>query len=172
MFISLVQRAPTHMRVIHCIEDDHRTLDSYVQELDEMGLTWGWDFLPHDGKVADFKTGKTTIQLLRKLGRNVYPQPLPQLGIENGIKLARMLFPRIYIDVEYGARLVECLKRYRRGVNATTNEEGSPVHDEYSHGADNFRYIAVAESMMANEYLGETAPRTKPYRPRDRVLGV
>jgi phage terminase large subunit len=43
------------------------------------------------------------------------------------------------------------LKRYRRQINQTTNEAGAPLHDEFSHGADAFRYLAVIADQMTNE---------------------
>ena len=48
-------------------------------------------------------------------------------------------------------RLQECLKRYRRSINATTNQPGGPLHDEYSHGADAFRYLATCIDSMRND---------------------
>jgi hypothetical protein len=32
-----------------------------------------------------------------------------------------------------------------------TNEPGNPVHDEFSHGADAFRYMALSVDEMHNE---------------------
>ena len=61
-----------------------------------------------------------------------------------------MTFSRIYFDKTKAVRLVECLKRYRRNINKTTNEASSPLHDEYSHGADAFRYAAVVADSLGN----------------------
>ncbi len=49
---------------------------------------------------------------------------------------------------------MECLKRYRRGVPASTGEPGNPVHDEWSHGADAFRYTALNAESLTNEDWG------------------
>lgn len=77
----------------------------------------------------------------------------PSMDIETGIKLARMVLPRCYFD-KSTERLTECLKRYRRSINQTTNEPGAPLHDEYSHGADMFRYLAVNADSLTNEEWG------------------
>jgi phage terminase large subunit len=49
---------------------------------------------------------------------------------------------------------LECLKRYRRAINQTTNEPGLPLHDQYSHGADAFRYLAVNADQLSNDEWG------------------
>jgi len=115
-------------------------------------LNWGNDYLPHDGFTKDFKTGKTAQEILQSMGRSA--QPVPKLDVESGIKAAREVFPRMYFDKIKTARLVECLKRYRRHINQTTNEPGQPLHDEFSHGADSFRYLAVVADQMTNDDWG------------------
>jgi phage terminase large subunit len=61
------------------------------------------------------------------------------------------MFPRCYFDKENTKRLVECLKRYRRQIGVNTQEPGRPLHDEYSHGADAFRYLALVADQLRNE---------------------
>ena len=78
------------------------------------------------------------------------------MDLEGGIKAARQVFGRVYINTGStgAARLVECLKRYRRNVSAKTGESGSPLHDEYSHGADAWRQFAQgykAPSMRSDD---------------------
>ena len=72
------------------------------------------------------------------------------------------LQPRCYFDKDKTERLVECLKRYRRAIHTQTGEPMGPLHDEFSHGADMFRYIAQAIPVMTNdtapEYQESEAP--------------
>ncbi len=149
MSIILAQRLGAELRVIEYLEDSHRTLSEYVADLNTRRYNWGTDYLPHDGEAKDYKTGKSAQEILRGLGRKT--AIVPKLEVENGIKLARMAFPRCYFDKTKALRLVDCLKRYRRAINQTTNEPGAPLHDEYSHGADAFRYLAVSADKMKNE---------------------
>lgn len=149
MTISFVQKGVHEVRIIDYIEDSHRTLDWYVTQMEKRPYRWGTDFLPHDGRTKNYQTGKSTEQLLNELNRKTYV--LKAASVEEGIKAARMLFPRCYFDEENTARLVECLKRYQRRIHQVTNEPMEPLHDEYSHGADNFRYIAAAIEFMTNE---------------------
>lgn len=132
MTIGMWQRSGSEVRCIDYIEDSHRTLDSYVAELEKKPYRYGFDFIPHDGAAKNIQTGKSTEEMLKAMGRRV------KIGtaddIEEGIKAARMMFPRVYFDETKTARLLECLKRYKRHINKATSEPGAPLHDEYSHG--------------------------------------
>ena len=151
MSIILVQRAASELRIVDYIEDSHRTLDSYAQQLNDMRLNWGADWLPHDGFSRDFKTGKSAEEILQALGRVVSPRGLvPEMDVESGIKAARVVFSRCYFEKTKAARLVECLKRYRRNINQQTHEPSAPRHDEFSHGADAFRYLALCADQLGN----------------------
>jgi phage terminase large subunit len=156
MSIICVQRVASEVRVIDYIEDSHRTIDSYVMQLQERKWNWGTDYIPHDGAHRDFKSGKSTQELLQTLGRNV--QVLARGNPEEGIRLARMIFPRTYFDADRCTELVNHLKRYRRQINQVTQEAGAPLHDEHSHAADAFRYLAQSLDMMNNDNWGKPLP--------------
>lgn len=146
MTIGMFQRAGSELRCIGYVEDSHRTLDSYVRELEALPYRWGRDFIPHDGRARDFRSGKSTEELLRGMGRE--PVVLDAASVEEGIRAARTVFPRTYFDETRCERLLECLKRYRRTLNKRTNEPAGPMHDEFSHGADMWRYAAQAVERM------------------------
>jgi phage terminase large subunit len=151
MAIILVQRNVSEIRIIEYIEDSHRKLTDYSQELKDKRYNWGKLFIPHDGYNEDVKAA-SAYRILTDLGWTIPArEELVELNIENGIKATREIFPRCYFDREKTKRLVECLKRYRRVVPRNTNEPRSPMHDEYSHGADAFRYLALAVDQMSNE---------------------
>lgn len=162
MSIILAQRSASEIRVIDHIEGSHRTLSDYVQDLKALPLNWGHDYLPHDGFAKDFKTGKSAEEILKALGRSV--KPTPNVHIENGIKAAREVFARTYFAKAKTARLVECLKRYRRAVSRSTNEPGAPLHDEFSHAADAFRYMALVADQMSNDTMQFARPINYPTR--------
>ena len=171
MTITMVQITPMDLRIIDYIEDSHRTYDWYVAQLDKRPFRWGIDYLPHDGKTKNPQTGKNAEMLLRELGRKRVVC-LAALDVEEGIKAARMLFPRVYFDATKTARLLECLKRYQRKVHSTTGEAMGPLHDEFSHGADNFRYIAQsAEHMLRAQQAKPVVQNTGAWRPLDPEMG-
>lgn len=171
MTISMVQVGPQDVRLIDYLEDSHRTYDWYVSQLEKRPYRWGNDYLPHDGKTKNPQTGKNAEMLLRELGRrNVLC--LAALDVEEGIKSARMLFPRCYFDSNKTARLLECLKRYQRRVHSSTHEAMEPLHDEFSHGADCFRYVAQsAEHMLRSQQQRPVVGNGGGWAPLDREIG-
>lgn len=149
MAVSIVQRSLSEIRILEYIEDNHKTLDYFSSVLKEKRYNWGKVWLPHDGAHKDYKYNRSAQDIMQDLGWKV--SIIPRSDIEGGIKTARRTFPRVYFDKDKTPRLIECLKHYRRSVNQTTNEPGAPLHDEYSHGADNFRYLCVSADQMGNE---------------------
>ena len=148
MSIIMVQRSASELRVVDYIEDSHKKLSDYVEMLKAKPYNWGQDWLPHDGFSKDYKTGKSAEEMLKAMGRSV--SRTPNMDIEGGIKAAREVFERIWFDKEKTVRLVECLKRYRRNIGQKTGEAGAPLHDEFSHGADAFRYLALCADQLKN----------------------
>jgi phage terminase large subunit len=168
MAIGFFQRTHAELRCIDYLEESHQTLDWYVAQIEKRRYRFGKDFIPHDGRAKDFKTGKSTEEILKAMGRKVHV--LPAMNVEEGIKNARMVFPRTYFDEGKTERLLECLKRYRRTINKSTHEPDGPMHDEYSHGADMFRYAAQAVEMMGNPEKPKRGV-SQPWAPKDRAAG-
>ncbi len=171
MFVSFVQRHLSSIRVIDTIKDSHRTLDSYAQEIKDRKYNLGLIFLPHDGFHRDFKTGKTAAEILARFFPKRSIRQVSAESLENGIKAARMTIQQTVFEKTKAADLVESLKRYRRAVNSTTNEPGAPLHDDASHGADNYRYIALSAEQMTNEDESENAPKVEEFSTFDGEMG-
>lgn len=150
--IILVQKNRSEYRIVDYIEDSHLPVTEFASRLNLMHLNWGFDFIPWDGADERYKfTDPSTSpqSMLRKSKRNV--QVVPKADVEIGIKKARTIFSQCYFDKDKTVRLRECLKRYKRVIPATTGEPSNPAHDEFSHGADAFRYMAMASHMMTND---------------------
>lgn len=162
MAIILAQRHGTAISCVGYLTGSHRTTADYIAELrgeKYRGWNWGSDFLPHDGFAKHRQTGKSDNDVLVGLGCSVLPTP--NMEVEQGIRQARLIFPRIYIDKIACAStdpdlpgLVECLKRYRRRINQTTQTAEAPLHDVNSNGADAFRYLALNADQLTNETWG------------------
>lgn len=146
MVILMVQRVASELRIIDAIIDNLRTLDSYVQELAERKYRWGTDWLPHDARARNTHTGKSTEEMLKAMQRKV--QIVPDLSVEDGIKSARMMFPRVYLD-KGAIDVLNSLKRYKRMQNAN-GTYGAPLHDDASHGADAWRYLSIVADKLSN----------------------
>ena len=159
MAIILAQRLGSQVTVVGFVTGTHRTVADYLADFkgdDYKGWIWGKDFLPHDGFAKSRQTGKADADVLRGLGCDVHQTP--SMDVEQGIRAARALFPRVYFDREGCASthedlpgLVECLKRYRRRMNQQTGTAEGPLHDVHSNGADTFRYLAIDAEQMTNE---------------------
>jgi phage terminase large subunit len=157
MTLILVQKVSSEIRVIHYIEGNQRILADYSSELrglrlDDQPMNWGSIWLPHDGFHKRHQTGKDDASILRGLGWDV--KAVPNEHVNTGIDRAREVFPRIYFNKARTDRLVECLKRYRWNIIQKTGEAAHPLHDEFSHGADAFRYLALIEGELTNEEWG------------------
>lgn len=155
MTIILAQKVSSELRIIHYIEGNQRTLADYSAELkalrlDDQPMNWGTVWLPHDGFHKKHQTGIDDRQVMEGLGWSVDPNGVPNIEVATGIDRAREIFPRIYFNKERTERLVECLKRYRWNINSKTGQATQPLHDEFSHGADAFRYLALVADMLSN----------------------
>ena len=152
MSIGVVQQHGGAMRFVKYIEDTHKTLDYYSSLLKDLRWNWGQVWLPHDGAHRDHKYGKSSQEIMQAMGWDV--RIVPNLTIEEGIRIARQGFGRCYFDANACEFLVDRLKRYKRAISTTTNEPGAPLHDENSHAADMFRYAHIVAEQMTNETWG------------------
>jgi len=154
MTLILVQKLASEIRIIHYIEGNQRILADYSAELralrlDDQPMNWGKVYLPHDGFHKRHQTGKDDAEVLTNLGWSV--EKVPMAAVNSGIDRLREIFPRIYFHKPRTERLVECLKRYRWNISNKTGEAVSPLHDEYSHGADAARYLGLVADVMSND---------------------
>jgi phage terminase large subunit len=174
MSVAVVQRHVSEIRIIRYIEDTQKTLAYYSNELKELKYNWGKIWLPFsDGFSKDFKTGKGSDQILSALGWNVAKkEEVSNVDVEEGIRQTRLVFPRIYIDKTNCAPLIESWKRYRRHINKQTMTAGAPVHDQFSHGADCTRYVAINIDKMTNDTERRPMPgNVASYTPMDEEVG-
>ena len=179
MAIIMAQKpSPSAVNIINYYEDSQRTYAQCVADLNALGYVWGTDWLPHDGANKDPKGGQSASQVLQALGRHV--RVIGRGDVEDGIRQVRMMMPRLYIDDGKreratgflgGARLIDCLRRYRRAVPKTTNEPAQPVHDEFSHGADALRGLAMIVDRIRDD-SGAPAPSLAPFQNADPSMGM
>jgi len=137
------QRQGSEIRLIDYYEARSESLAHYVGVLKSKPYVYDPDWLPHDAQARELTSGKSAQEILAQLGRSV--KITPKLSLEDGINAARMVWPRCWFDEAKTQRGLECLQNYRRELNEKLGEfRSTPVHDWASHGADAFRYLAVA----------------------------
>lgn len=146
--IWFVQSVGAELRLIDYWQDHQVKLTDWLSRLQGKGYVYGTDYLPHDARAKSLQTGMSIQQLLEKAGRTVHI--VPGLSLTDGINAARTVMGRCWFDAERCADGISCLQRYRYDVDPDTGKfSQKPLHDEYSHGADGFRYFAIVASNMS-----------------------
>ncbi len=131
------------IHVIDWYENSGYGLEHYADVLKERGYTYGEDFVPQDARARELGTGRTRVETLLALKRK--PRVVQAHTIEDGINAARVLFPRIWFDKAKCWDGIEFLRQYRADYDEDARVfRNRPLHDETSHTADAFRYLAMA----------------------------
>lgn len=131
------------LHVIDYYESSGVGAQHYVDVLKERAYPYGRHFMPHDAKVKEWGTGRTRVETLQSL--KLTPELIPDHSFADGIQAARVTIPRCRFDAERCERGLDALRSY----HAKYDEEARTlakiaVHDWSSHGADAFRYLAMA----------------------------
>lgn len=75
----------------------------------------------------------------------INPRLVPNKGIADGIESARNIIGRCWFDAENCKEGIKALKNYRKEFDEKRNVyKDTALHDWASHGADAFRYFALA----------------------------
>jgi hypothetical protein len=145
LVVWFAQRHFREIRIIDYLEMQGMEdgLGSVVRELHRKPYTYTTHILPHDAAVRDLGTGKTRIETLRTLGLKGI-ETLSRTGVDDGINAVRNLLPMCWFDALNCHRGIECLREYRREWDEKLSVfKTKPLHNEYSHAADGFRYLAL-----------------------------
>jgi phage terminase large subunit len=142
----LLQFVGQETRLIRYFEDSQQTISYYMAKLQSFGYIYDTIWLPHDAKAKSLGTGKSIEEIVRATGMKV--QILDRVPVNDSINAARTIFNKCYFDRQNTEEGLQCLRHYRYDVDPDTKMfSAKPLHDEYSHGADAFRYIG----LMINE---------------------
>ena len=168
--ILFVQALMSEVRIIDYEEDSFKRPDQWAQLIKDKDYQYGDHWLPHDGDNELLQAGGRSMKQILKPMLKATPRIIKQpKSVEDPIRAARLMFPRVYIDEDRCKRLVECLRRFKRRVPQTTGEPGAPVKDEYRHGADAFGGLAQIVDKLSDE---ATRPRPKVPEWGQAVPGV
>ena len=162
MVLWFFQVAPDGIRVIDYLAGSHDdTIPEIVEKLNEKPYRYGFDFVPHDAKVKELGTGRTRVETLIGLKRQ--PQLVAEHKIDDGISAARLLFKRCWFDAAHCADGLEALRQYRAEWDDDRKcFRDTPLHDWTSHGADAFRYLAMATREIRPQAAPKPKPRARP----------
>ena len=134
-------------RLIRYYETNQTTMSEILAKMQTFGYVYDTLYLPHDAQNKTLAAnGRSIEDIVRNAGFNV--RIIDRVPIADSINAARTIFSKCYFDRENCHEGLQCLRHYRYDVNPETgNFSQKPLHDNYSHGADAFRYIG----LMINE---------------------
>ena len=144
--VWILQFVGQDIRLLRYFEDSQQTISFYLAKLQSFGYVYDTLWLPHDAKAKSLGTGKSIEEIVRATGMKV--QILDRVPVADSINAARTIFSKCYFDRQNTEEGLQCLRHYRYDVDPETKMfSAKPLHDEYSHGSDAFRYIG----LMINE---------------------
>lgn len=162
MAIGFFQIVGKEIHMIRYYEDSGKGMDHFIKYLQKKKYVYGKHFAPHDIKAREMITGKSRLELAASLGINF--EVVPNIGIQNGIDAARMLFRRLWVDKDKCADWIELIPQYTKEYDEEKKIfKNTPLHDWTSHGADMFRYLAV----VVDEMTGHSRNEAHVYIPED-----
>ena len=142
-------------RLIRYIEGNQQTMSDYLAKMQTFGYMYDTLWLPHDAENKTLAAnGRSIEEIVRAAGYKT--KIIPKTPILDSINAARTIFINCWFDRENCHEGLQCLRHYRYDVDPETKQfSRTPLHDNYSHGADAFRYIG----LMVNEPRQARRPR-------------
>lgn len=141
--IWFAQAVGFEFRIIDFYESQGHHLQHYLKVLREKPYLYGDLWLPHDAQNKLLGQERTIEQQTKDADFRV--RIAPKSSILDGINAARTLFSRCWFDADKCSEGINHLRRYRYDVDPDTKQwSKNPLHDEHSHAADAFRYLAMS----------------------------
>lgn len=153
------QRVGFEWHYIDYYSNQQKATDHYMTLLQERRYVYGTHWLPHDAVAKEKGSGMSVLDRIKR----VYPNTriVKRLSVEDGIDAGRTILPLCWFDEKRCDAGIECLSAYRYEIidQVHGNLSRKPVHDWSSHGADGFRYSAVAVNQPTSESKGKMLER-------------
>jgi hypothetical protein len=158
--IWCAQRVGREWHLIDYYEERGKTAVDAAAWLKSRGYIYGEHYLPHDAEAREIGTGLSYQEVLEQHG--IRTRITPRLGVEEGISAARTILPQCWFDERRCETGLRALQYYRRDWKDRQGQFSQPVHDWASHGADAFRYFAVASRLESEQYGLKLPPLNYP----------
>lgn len=137
MAYVVFQLVGKEIQIIDCYQNNGKAIPHYV-DLIKQKYNNVTIILPHDAKQHSLHTGSSTEQIFQEHFSKVEVLKAPST-IEIGIQRTKSKFQYVYISKNCEA-LISAIKCYERYYDAKHNIYKDPIHNQYSHMADAFRY--------------------------------
>ena len=141
--VWFVQFIGMETRLIRYYETNQTTISEILAKMQTFGYVYDTLYLPHDAQNRTISSnGRSLEEIVRASGYNV--RIIERTPISDSINAARTIFSSCYFDKTHTTAGLDCLRHYRYDTNPETGAfSKNPLHDQYSHGADAFRYIGL-----------------------------
>lgn len=160
MPIIFAQTVGQEIRLIDYIEEIGSDLPTVVRMLKERPYVYGEHVLPHDGRAKELGTGRSREETLRSLGLQSI-RVLDRQSKEDSINAGRLILNRCYFDKIKCSRLVEALEKYSWSFDKDRQIfSKTPLHNQYSHGADAFQQLAMGIQESHHRHFPSNLPLT------------
>ena len=117
---------------------------------------------PHDIRVRELGIAKgggraksrydVAMEYKREHGLSWRLDVLPRSSVENGIEAVRRIIPNLMVDASC-RYIIDCFLNYSKEWDDKLQcWKTTPVHDEYSHGADVLRQLAANTIESASQH--------------------
>lgn len=137
------QEIGKELRIIDYYEATGEGLEHYIRVLKGKQYAYGTHYVPFDAENGSLQTGKSLVDMARDFGMKF--TVLKRTTFESGIEAARAQFSIAWFDQDRCRQLLRCLENYHKKYNEKMNcYSDTPEHDFSSHGADAWRYTALA----------------------------
>lgn len=157
--ILFAQNIGQEIHIINLYNMEGEGLKHYADILESYSKDFGYlydeHYAPHDIQVRELGSGaQTRLEIARELG--IKFKIVPNIGINEGIELARGIFPRLWIDSKKCHYFVKCAENYHKKYNERLNVySDKPEHDWSSHLMDSFRYMSVIQNKRRKGSMTE-----------------
>lgn len=159
-FFQLVGNA---VHVIDYEEGSGLSIPDWCSLVKGKPYNYGSHIAPHDIEVrsTDLMGAPTRREIAYNYGID-FNIVIPRMSVIEGINAARVMMDRCRFNEETTDRGLQCLKMCRPVIDKSGYPSPKPVHDEYSHGSDAFRYLALGIEEVRSSTI-----KTYDWRVRD-----
>lgn len=143
------------IHVVDYYESQGQPFSHYAEVIKQKKYQYGRYFAPADADSHQMATGLSLKEVASALEIDLTVLPSTQLPLESGIEAVRSLFENIWVDEVKCERLIKCLENYIKIYDDKNSVyKNRPLHNWASHGADAFRYMAIATKLWGNGQRG------------------
>lgn len=158
--IIFFQYYNNNIYIIDFYKKSYEFCEHFAKYIHNKPYQYGKHIGPTDLENHEQTSGQTRKSRYGQLG--VRFTVAKRLLIEDGIESVRAHFPSFFIDERKCRDLITDLENYRYKFDATRNRYGiEPIHDNYSHTCDAFRYLCTSINLLRSGMTEEDVDRIR-----------